>query len=369
MDAAPPATAPPPAVPQTANWFPLVGGAVGVVVLLAVLGFGLGRGPVFGFLPVLGLLGIVVAIGFAMSMGRSAGATAAAPAVTARPGYPAPFGAPFYGLPRESTRMPLRERLRYVPPKLRAIHVGVLWSLVGLVAIAGVLVLGAIVFGPSGDNAAPAGLILLFGWVMTVAAYFTAGYRAFLPAAVALFVYGLMLHVDAVTQAWDLRSGWETQALLLFAALAAVQCLAAEAAFRKEPRVLWAAWATVGTLAAATLPFYLFAHTSDSYSSYIDRRSWQDITEAISFASLPWGLAAAFAYGNIPNALRWAGIAVFAAWSVSIVFALGWHTGLGGRLQRKRSERCAKKTLASHDFSSVQIVVVRVRARAGSREA
>ncbi len=268
------------------------------------------------------LLTVVILAGGARFLPRSR--------VPSRPGLPAPLGSPLYGIPARRPFASMRDRLGQVDPILRSWHYQVLWSLLGLVAVAGILVLGAILFGPVGNRAATAGLVLLFGWLMTIGAYFAAGYRALLPAAVALFVYGVVLHIDAVADSWGIIRDWETSALLLFVAFAVVQAVAAEAAFRVKPRALWATWAICGTIAAIAFPLWLFAHNGRESRG---GDAMMELLQGFSVASLAWGAGAVFAFAAIPRAVRLAGIAVFTVWAVTIVVAFSTDSNFADRLQ------------------------------------
>lgn len=309
---------PAPSSASTAGW--IAGALLFFLALFTIppllfAGAMFGVGLMAGILPVLALL-----VGATVLLVRGTRDRTVAPST---PGLPAPFNGRLYGIP---PRASLADRLRAMEPRLRRAHAAVLWTLAGLVAAAGLAILAAILAGPAGADAALAGLLLLVGWLLTLAAYFAAGYRALVPLAVALGLYGVLLHVQSVADAWGLATGWNPHALLGFAVLAPAQGFAAEAAFSRRPRPVWAGWLAVGLVLAAALPAWLLVQ-GDAHGA--DPDPWA----GLAFASLAWGAGAAFAFPPLPAPLRWAGAGVFALWAAGIAFAMGSGSDLGGRLQ------------------------------------
>ena len=305
---------PVPARPRSNAWILWVGGG-GFLLLLPILFTGVSESwPGEAYLGV-GLVfsGLLVGLGLAGNWEP-----------TSQPvrGMPAGFGAPPYGLAR-ADRHGWLARPDRLPEGMRRFHRILLAVPLGLVGGAAVLVLAAIIVGPLGVQAVGSGMGIVLGALLLLAAYAVGSYRALLPCAVAVMLAGILVEAEAVFDAWGRAHSWHAWPLLLLALFVPVQAMGAEAAFRSKPARFWGAWTGVGTLLAIGYPVWLFfGHTGSSA-----------VPIAFTLTSFIWGVGALFAFVPVPRALRWSGVAIFAAWSVALLATSITHAELAARLQ------------------------------------
>jgi len=291
---------------------PLVGGFVLLMFLPAVfVGISQGMtGPWF-LIPAVPLAAAFVLMGMI---------GAHTPDQRATPGRPAPFGATPYGI----TRTPgegIMARVHKLPAPARGLHETAIWASIGTIVVGGLGVMAAIVFGPRGVEAVGAGLGVVLGAIFLIGAYVLASYRALLPTAIGAAIWGILIEVQSIIQAWTGTAQFNHWWLLLLVPMVAVQSLATEGAFRG--RKFWGLWSGVGILAASAYPVW----------RYIGVEAGVDIALGLSLASLVWGVTACYGFLPIPPAMRWSGVSVFALWSAILALSYALNYPIMARLQ------------------------------------